>query len=113
MALYAGFHNQIRPRQGGGGDFAVNRQATDLAYKKDMTGTFATQFVSGSPKVDRQTQGRKEEPVKGWITREKGLQPKEKVQMGISERLLSYLGHLYRKRMAVQGKKGYRTSEFV
>ncbi|WP_373153582.1 hypothetical protein [Bacteroides uniformis] len=58
MALYAGFHYQIRPRQGRGGDFVVNRQATDLAYKKDMAGTFATQFVSGSPEVDRRTQGR-------------------------------------------------------
>ena len=56
MALYAGFHNQIRPRRGG--DFVVNRQATDLAYKKDMAGTFATQFTSGSPEADRQTQGR-------------------------------------------------------
>jgi len=27
----------------------------DLAYKKDMAGTFATQFVSGSPKADRRT----------------------------------------------------------
>ena len=64
MALYAGFHNQIRPRQGRGGDFVVNRQA-DLAYKKDMAGTFATQFVSGRPEVDRRTQGREEDLVKG------------------------------------------------
>lgn len=77
MALYAGFHNQIRPRQGGGGDFVVNRQATDLAYKKDMTGTFATQFVSGSPKADMQIQGKEEEPVKGGIVCKRGLQPKE------------------------------------
>ena len=75
MTLYAGFHYQIRPRQGRGGDFVVNRQA-DLAYKKDMAGTFATQFVSGRPEVDRRTQGREEEPVKG------GLQRKEKIRVG-------------------------------
>ena len=57
MALYAGFHDQIRLRQGRGGDFVVNRQA-DLAYKKDWTGTFATQFTSGSSKAGMQTQGR-------------------------------------------------------
>ncbi len=50
MALYAGFHNQIRPRQSRGGDFVVNRQATDLAYKKDMAGTFATQFYQAARK---------------------------------------------------------------
>ncbi len=74
MALYAGFHNQIRPRRGG--DFVVNRQATDLAYKKDMAGTFATQFTSGSPEVDRRTQGREEEPVKGRIACKRGIAAK-------------------------------------
>ena len=79
MALYAGFHDQIRPRQGRGGDFVVNRQATDLAYKKDMADTFATQFISGSPKADMQTQGREEELVKGGIVWKRRLQRKEKI----------------------------------
>ena len=30
----------------------------DLAYKKDRTGTFATQFISGNPKAGMQIQGR-------------------------------------------------------
>ncbi|MEQ2568514.1 MULTISPECIES: hypothetical protein [Bacteroidaceae] len=43
----------------------------------------------------------------------KGVQPKEKIQMGIPERWLSCRRHLYWKRMAVQGKKGYRADRFV
>lgn len=73
MALYAGFHNQIRPLQGGGGDFFVNRQATDLVYKKDMANTFATQFVSGNPKADMQIQEREEDSVKGGIVCKRGF----------------------------------------
>ena len=43
-----------------------------------MAGTFATQFVSGRPEVDRRTQGREEDPVKRRIACKRGLQRKEK-----------------------------------
>jgi hypothetical protein len=43
----------------------------------------------------------------------KGLHPKEEIQMGVPERWLSCRRHLYWKRTAVQGKKGYRTDRFV
>ena len=51
MALYAGFHNQILPPQSGAWRFCREPSGRDLAYKKDMTSTFATQFISGSPKA--------------------------------------------------------------
>lgn len=43
----------------------------------------------------------------------KGVHPKEEIQMGVPERWLSCRRHLYWKRTAVQGKKGYRTDRFV
>ncbi|MCE9180821.1 hypothetical protein K0G48_20950, partial [Phocaeicola vulgatus] len=51
MALYAGFHDQIRPLQSGAWRFCREPSGCDLEYKKDMTSTFATQFSSGRPKV--------------------------------------------------------------
>lgn len=54
MALYAGFHNQILPPQSGAWRFCREPSGRDLAYKKDMTDTFATQFSSDRPKVDVQ-----------------------------------------------------------
>ena len=82
MALYAGFHNQIRPRRGG--DFVVNRQATDLAYKKNMAGTFATQFVSGRPEVDKRTLGREENAIKGGFVCKNGIAAKRENTKGNS-----------------------------
>ncbi|WP_417181464.1 hypothetical protein [Alistipes putredinis] len=46
MALYAGFHDQIRPLQSGAWRFCREPSGCDLEYKKDMTSTFATQFSS-------------------------------------------------------------------
>ena len=37
--------------------FAGLEKISTFAYKKDMTSTFATQFISGSPKADVRTQG--------------------------------------------------------
>lgn len=54
MALYAGFHNQILPLRSGVWRFCREPSGFDLAYKKDMTNTFATQFSSGRPKVEVQ-----------------------------------------------------------
>ncbi|EDU98853.1 hypothetical protein M076_2781 [Bacteroides fragilis str. 2-F-2  len=44
----------------GGWRFCREPLGFDLAYKKDMTSTFATQFISGSPKADVRTQGRED-----------------------------------------------------
>ncbi|MEF2753105.1 hypothetical protein, partial [Bacteroides sp.] len=57
MALYAGFHDQIRPLQSGAWRFCREPSGCDLEYKKAMTSTFATQFSSGSLKVDMQECG--------------------------------------------------------
>lgn len=54
MALYAGFHNQILPLRSGVWRFCSEPSGYDLAYKKDITNTFATQFSSDGPKVDVQ-----------------------------------------------------------
>jgi len=48
-----------------------------------MAGTFATQFVSGRPEVDRRTQGREEDPVKRRIACKRGLQRKEKIRNNV------------------------------
>jgi hypothetical protein len=60
MALYAGFHNQILPPQSGAWRFCREPSGCDLAYKKDMSSTFATQFISDSPKADVRIQGRED-----------------------------------------------------
>lgn len=50
MALYARFLDEILLRRCGGGDFIGNRQTVTLAYKNDMTSTFATQLISQAGK---------------------------------------------------------------
>ena len=50
MALYAGFYNQIQPHQSGVWRFCCEPSGYDIAYKKDVTSTFATQFISAPRK---------------------------------------------------------------
>lgn len=57
MALYAEFHDKILPLRSGVWRFCREPSGYDLAYKKDMTSTFATQFSSGRPKVDMREYG--------------------------------------------------------
>lgn len=52
-----------------------------------MAGTFATQFVSGSPEVDKRTLGREEDTVKVGFVCKTGLQPKEKIQKDTPEKV--------------------------
>lgn len=114
MALYAGFHNQIRPRQGRGGDFVVNRQATDLAYKKDMAGTFATQFISGSPEADRQTQGREEDTIKGGFVCKSGIAAKRENTRDYSRKVVKRAGGIcVGSAWRFEVKRGNRVSRFV
>ncbi|WP_302320738.1 hypothetical protein [Bacteroides congonensis] len=84
MALYAGFHDQIRPLQSGAWRFCREPSGCDLEYKKDMTSTFAIQFSSGSLKVDMQGCG--STPAMGnlqmGLWNKRGLQRKEKISMG-------------------------------
>lgn len=54
MAVFAGFHDQILPLRSGAWRFYREPSGSDLAEKKDMTDTFATQFSSDRPKVDVQ-----------------------------------------------------------
>ena len=51
----------------------------DLAYKNDMTSTFATQFISGSPKATCEHKGKEGLLTKGSIAYIKGLQRKENI----------------------------------
>ena len=66
----------------GGWRFCREPLGFDLAYKKDMTSTFATQFISGSPKAMCE---HREEKVscKRLMGDKKGLQRKEKYKTGI------------------------------
>ncbi|EFI12740.1 conserved hypothetical protein [Bacteroides sp. D22] len=78
MALYAGFPGQILPPQSGAWRFCREPPSYDLAYKKDMASTFATQFSSGRPKVDMRGCGNTS-GMKGELWCKKGLQRKEKI----------------------------------
>jgi hypothetical protein len=49
-----------------------------------MAGTFATQFVSGSPEVDKRTQGREEDAVKGGFVCKNGIAAKRENTKGNS-----------------------------
>ncbi|WP_177159819.1 hypothetical protein [Bacteroides xylanisolvens] len=83
MALYAGFHNQIRPRRGG--DFVVNCQAQTLHTRK----TWQVPLRHNSHQVARKWISELcEEKVsrKRVMICKKGLQPKEKIQKGIPEK---------------------------
>lgn len=58
MALYAEFGGQILPLRSGVWKFYREPSGYGLAYKKDMTSTFATKLSSGRPKVDIRRYGR-------------------------------------------------------
>ena len=82
MALYAGFHNQILPPQSGAWRFCREPSGRDLAYKKDMTDTFATQFISAARK--RMYEYREEKiSCKGLMVYKKGVAAKRKICRGI------------------------------
>jgi len=57
MAFYAGFPDQTLPLRSGAWRFCREPSGYDLAYKKDMACTFATQFSSGRPEVDMRGSG--------------------------------------------------------
>ena len=66
---HARFHSQIQPLRSGAWRFCHEPSCYDLAYRKGMASTFATQFSSGRPKVDMRRWGgtsRYGWCIKGW-----------------------------------------------
>ena len=74
----------------GGWRFCREPSGFDLAYKNGMTSTFATQFISGSPKAMCE---HREEKVscKRLMGDKKGLQRKEKYVVKLSSLLAVHL----------------------